>query len=84
MEILVRVDGGLEWKDGDTMHWWVLLTEDYTVCMSEDARPGRARIYAFRFKPPSEHKTQFRAPDYPRLRLLQFINGFRYFTELFR
>ena len=21
------MDDGLEWKDGDTMHWWVLLTE---------------------------------------------------------
>jgi hypothetical protein len=51
------VDDGLGWKDGDTMHWWVLLTEDNTVCMSEGARLSRARIYAFHFKPPSKHLT---------------------------
>ena len=38
------------------MRWWVLLTEDYTVCMSEGARPDRARIYTFSNKPLSEHK----------------------------
>jgi hypothetical protein len=25
---MVEIDGGLEGKNGDTMHWWVLLTED--------------------------------------------------------
>jgi hypothetical protein len=52
------MDNGLEWKDGDTMRWRVLLTEDYTVCMFEGARHGRARIYAFPNKPLSRHKTQ--------------------------
>jgi hypothetical protein len=49
-----EMDDGLEWKDGDTMHWWVLLTEDNTVCMSEGARLIRARINAFRSKPSAE------------------------------
>jgi hypothetical protein len=53
------MDDGLEWKDGDTMHWWVLLTEDYTVCMSEGARRGRALINAFPNKPLAGHKKQF-------------------------
>ena len=62
------MDDGLEWKDGDTMHWWVLLTEDYTVRMSEGARRDRARINAFcsttlaiepyHSKPLADHKTQ--------------------------
>ena len=51
------VETGLEWKDGDTMHQRVLLTENYTVCMFEDARPDGARINAFPNKPVSMHKT---------------------------
>jgi len=35
----------------------VLLTENYTVCIFEDARPDGARINAFPNKPVSKHKT---------------------------
>jgi len=37
------------------MHRRVLLTENYTVCMFEDARPDGARINAFPNKPVSKH-----------------------------
>jgi hypothetical protein len=67
-EIMGEIDDGLKWKDGYTMYWRVVLTGDYTSCMSEGTRRGRARIYAFcsttltiksyHFKPSSVFKTK--------------------------
>jgi hypothetical protein len=80
MEILVRVDGGVGWKDEYAMGWCGLLAKGCTECTPDGARHTRTRIGAFHSTPPSEHKTQFRAPDHHGLRLLHFINGFCDFT----
>ena len=57
----MKVDDGLEWKDGDTMHWWVLLTENCTQCTFEGARRDRARINAFYPKPLASQKDNITA-----------------------
>jgi hypothetical protein len=39
LEISVRIADGIKWKDGDTMHWWVLLTGDQG-CILKIGLPG--------------------------------------------
>ena len=58
LEISVKVDDGLEWKDEYAMGWRVLLAKGCTVCTPDGARHGRARIGAFRSKPLANYKNQ--------------------------
>jgi hypothetical protein len=54
MEISVRVDGGVGWKDEYAMGWCGLLAKGCTICTPDGARHGRTRIGAFHFTLPFE------------------------------
>jgi hypothetical protein len=60
LEISVRVDGGVGWKDEYAMGWCGLLAKGCTECTPDGASHGRTRIGAFHSTPTSEQKTQFK------------------------